>query len=137
MRWRYRTILFEFHKGKVFGEKYIDEEEVENILNQQGAAGWELVSVSPLREGLLAFCKKPQHSGTLKGSGKCSVEEGGMKTLVIKRESELKYAPVMDESPQAVKAKVREITVPLSAKNSSESGTENLDNDLVGNIPIR
>lgn len=59
-RWRYRTILFEFHKDTVFGDKYIDEEDVEKTLNEQGARGWELVNVTLLREGLLAFCKKPE-----------------------------------------------------------------------------
>ena len=137
MRWRYRTILFEFHKDKVFGEKYIDEDEVENILNQQGAAGWELVNVSSLREGLLAFCKKPQRTGSIRGSGEGSIEEGGMKTLVLDRKAEIKHTPVINESHKIARTKVREIAVPPPAKDLPESGAENIENDSIGDIPIR
>lgn len=58
MYWQYQTMLFEFQKDGLLGDKYIDDEEVENILNDQGKLGWELVNVTPLQEGLLAFLKK-------------------------------------------------------------------------------
>ena len=63
-RWQYRTILFEFHKDGLLGDKYIDDEEVERTLNEQGLRGWELVSVSMIQEGLLAFCKRPLRQGS-------------------------------------------------------------------------
>jgi hypothetical protein len=56
--WQYRTILFEFQKDGLLGDKYVDDEDVENILNEQGRSGWELVNVSPVEEGLLAFLKR-------------------------------------------------------------------------------
>lgn len=59
MNWQYRTILFEFQKDGLLGDKYIDDDEVEEVLNQQGATGWELVGVSPVQEGLLSFFKRP------------------------------------------------------------------------------
>ncbi len=58
MQWEYRTILFEFQKDGLLGDKYIDDEEVETLLNEQGARGWELVNVTMIQEGLLAFCKR-------------------------------------------------------------------------------
>lgn len=58
MQWQYRTILFEFQKDGLLGDKYIDDEEVETLLNEQGAGGWELVNVTMIQEGLLAFCKR-------------------------------------------------------------------------------
>ncbi len=58
MHWEYQTMLFEFRKDGLLGDKYIDDEEVENILNEQGKLEWELVSVTPVQEGLLAFLKK-------------------------------------------------------------------------------
>ena len=58
MQWQYRTILFEFQKDGLLGDKYIDDEEVEILLNEQGARGWELVNVTMIQEGLLAFCKR-------------------------------------------------------------------------------
>jgi len=56
--WQYQTILFEFRKDGLLGDKYIDDEEVENLLNEHGNLGWELVNVTPVQEGLLAFLKK-------------------------------------------------------------------------------
>ena len=56
--WQYQTMLFEFQKDGLLGDRYIDDEEIENILNDQGKLGWELVNVTPVQEGLLAFLKK-------------------------------------------------------------------------------
>ena len=63
MRWQYRTLLFEFQKDGLLGNKYIDDEELEELLNEQGALGWELVNVAMIQEGLLAFCKRPVPHG--------------------------------------------------------------------------
>lgn len=58
MNWQYQTMLFEFQKEGLLGDKYIDDEEVESLLNEQGDKEWELVSVTPVQEGLLAFLKR-------------------------------------------------------------------------------
>ena len=58
MYWQYRTILFEFQKDGLLGDKYVDDEEVEKILNEQGEQGWELTSVTAVQEGLLTFFKR-------------------------------------------------------------------------------
>ena len=44
MLWQYRTILFEFTKDGLLGDKYVDDEEMENTLNQLGGQAWELVT---------------------------------------------------------------------------------------------
>jgi hypothetical protein len=59
MLWQYRTILFEFTKDGLLGDKYVDDEEMEKALNELGGQEWELVSVSLLQDGLLAFLKRP------------------------------------------------------------------------------
>ena len=58
MNWQYRTILFEFQKDGLLGDRYIDDDEMEDVLNEQGQEGWELVSVTPVKEGLLSFFKR-------------------------------------------------------------------------------
>ena len=58
MYWQYRTILFEFQKDGILGDKYIDDDEMEDVLNEHGQRGWELVSVTPVQEGLLSFFKR-------------------------------------------------------------------------------
>jgi hypothetical protein len=65
MQWQYKTILFEFQKDGLLGDKYIDDEEAEAELNTLGAGGWELVNVSMIQEGLLAFCKRPAQPGSV------------------------------------------------------------------------
>ena len=58
MNWQYRTILFEFQKDGLLGDRYIDDDEMEKVLNELGMKGWELVSVTPVQEGLLSFFKR-------------------------------------------------------------------------------
>lgn len=58
MQWKYRTILFEFAKDGLLGDHYLNDEEIENTLNEQGADGWELVNVTLLQDGLLAVMKR-------------------------------------------------------------------------------
>ena len=64
MRWQYRTVVFEFQKDGLLGDRFIDDEEVEKTLNEQGRAGWELVSATMIQEGLLTLFKRPDgHAG--------------------------------------------------------------------------
>lgn len=58
MNWQYQTILFEFQKDGLLGDKYVDDEEMDKILNEQGEQGWELISVTAVQEGLLTFFKR-------------------------------------------------------------------------------
>lgn len=60
MLWQYRTIVFEFSKDGLLGDKYLDDEEIEKTLNEQGAEEWELVNVAMIQEGLLAVLKRPR-----------------------------------------------------------------------------
>lgn len=51
-------MLFEYQKDGLLGDKYIDDEQLEKTLNDQGNTGWELIAVTPVQEGLLAFFKR-------------------------------------------------------------------------------
>jgi hypothetical protein len=63
MQWQYRTLLFEFTKDGLLGDKYVDDEEMEKTLNEMGRQGWELVNVALLQDGLLTFLKLPLDTG--------------------------------------------------------------------------
>lgn len=65
MQWQYKTLLVEFQKDGLLGEKYIDEDETEAALNEEGRRGWELVTATLLPEGLMLFCKKERLPGQL------------------------------------------------------------------------
>jgi len=62
-RWQYKTLLVEFQKNGILGEKYIDEEETEAALNEEGRHGWELVTATLVPEGMMLFCKRELQLG--------------------------------------------------------------------------
>ena len=67
MIWEYKTVLFEFSKDGLLSDRYVDDEEMERLLNQLGQQGWDLVSVSLLQDGLLAFLKRPEAQAMIGG----------------------------------------------------------------------
>lgn len=59
MRWSYKTVNYELKKEGLLGGSFLDESEVELSLNEYGKAGWELVSILEMQEGLIAVFKQP------------------------------------------------------------------------------
>ncbi|MDP3696154.1 MAG: DUF4177 domain-containing protein [Desulfocapsaceae bacterium] len=59
MRWGYKTIQFGLKKEGLLGSSFLDEAEVEQSLNEFGLAGWELVSLFGMQDGLMAVFKQP------------------------------------------------------------------------------
>ncbi len=59
MRWSYKTIYYELRKDGLLGGSFLDEAEMEESLNEYGHAGWELVSIIEMKDGLIAFLKQP------------------------------------------------------------------------------
>ncbi|MDO9041361.1 MAG: DUF4177 domain-containing protein [Desulfocapsaceae bacterium] len=59
MRWGYKTVQFGLKKEGLLGSSFLDEAEVEQSLNEFGLAGWELVSLFGMQDGLMAVFKQP------------------------------------------------------------------------------
>ncbi|WP_163339638.1 DUF4177 domain-containing protein [Desulfopila sp. IMCC35008] len=59
MRWSYKTIHFEMKKDGLLGGVFLDESEMEEILNEFGKAGWELISMLDTRDGIVGVFKQP------------------------------------------------------------------------------
>lgn len=59
MRWGYKTIHFELKKDGLLGGAFLDESEMELVLNDYGSSGWELVSILETRDGVVAVFKQP------------------------------------------------------------------------------
>ncbi|MFH2122682.1 MAG: DUF4177 domain-containing protein [Pseudomonadota bacterium] len=59
MRWGYKTIQYGLKKEGLLGSSFLDEMEVEQSLNEFGQAGWELVSLFGMQDGLMAVFKQP------------------------------------------------------------------------------
>ena len=59
MRWSYKTTHFSMKKEGLLGNAFLDEAEIEATLNEFGSAGWELVSLMEVNDGLIAVFKQP------------------------------------------------------------------------------
>ena len=59
MKWCYKTVHFELKKEGLLGSGFLDESEIELELNEFGLAGWELVSVLEVQDGIIVFFKQP------------------------------------------------------------------------------
>ena len=120
MQWQYRTLLFEFQKDGLLGDKYIDDEEVEELLNEQGARGWELVNVALIQEGLLAFFKRTLPHGVHRDQ-----------TLAGKES-----ASVFGETPGAKKIQHLEPERIRDVDNQRRDTVAGIERNPVGNIKI-
>ena len=96
MRWQYRTIVFEYQKDGLLGDRYVDDEEVEQTLNEQGNEHWELVGITTTREGLLAFMKKPVSVACAADgmSGQTQEEPSDRRQKVAERDGRATSVPV-------------------------------------------
>jgi hypothetical protein len=65
MKWGYKAVHFEMKKGGLIGSAFFDESEIEEALNNFGAAGWELISVLEVHDGVIAFFKQPLAVGEM------------------------------------------------------------------------
>ena len=122
MHWQYRTILFEFQKDGILGDKYIDDDEMEDVLNEHGQRGWELVSVTPVQEGLLSFFKR---------------EIQPARKPVAVRPGEPVEARVQERTPSGVvsqKPLLRPKTIPAAVQHKVDK--PHLKPDVVGGIKI-
>lgn len=59
MRWSYKTEHFSLKKEGLLGSAFLDEAEIELSLNEFGKAGWELVSIMEVNDGVIAIFKQP------------------------------------------------------------------------------
>ncbi|MBW6521540.1 MAG: DUF4177 domain-containing protein [Desulfoarculaceae bacterium] len=59
MRWSYKSIQYGLKKEGLLGSSFLDEAEMEQSLNEFGQAGWELVSLFAMQDGLMAVFKQP------------------------------------------------------------------------------
>lgn len=116
MNWQYRTILFEFQKDGLLGDKYVDDEDVEKVLNEQGEQGWELVSVAAVQEGLLTFFKRLRQQPRMQTDTRDREEQ----TAVPKPAAPQK-PPVVSPPPPA-RGPVVEEQRPLAPKKKSAIG---------------
>lgn len=129
LQWQYRTILFEFQKDGLLGDTFIDDEEIEKTLNEQGARGWELVNVTLIQEGLMAFCKRQVSQSISKTT---RVNEP---VNMVSSNPSLSHRDVTSAIPvgglkEKQNHKIHELKINRQEKASA------IDNDAIGSIKI-
>jgi hypothetical protein len=132
MLWQYRTILFEFTKDGLLGDKYVDDEEMEKNLNELGAQEWELVSVSLLQDGLLAFLKRPGQEEEVEVEMPPSRTVASVAPAVVQSRPEVYSRSVIAAEP--IEEEEREPIRGLDRQRKSTLQRE--DTDFVGDIKI-
>lgn len=131
MQWQYRTMLFEFTKDGLLGDKYVDEEEMEKTLNQWGGRGWELINVLLLQDGVLAFLKK--------GAQREQVAEEPETVVAPPPQPPIKPRTTVEAPPKFVipGSAIEPEPVPIPvAERQRPAPTRNDDTDFIGGIRI-
>jgi hypothetical protein len=59
MRWSYKIVHYDYKKEGLLGGTFLDETEIEQSMNEFGQAGWELVSLLEVQDGMTATFKQP------------------------------------------------------------------------------
>lgn len=116
MRWGYKTIQYGLKKEGLLGSSFLDEAEVEQSLNEFGQAGWELVSLFAMQDGLMAVFKQPLELNVGSSSHAPVIEE-----TAIRHDSTLKGQEASDAGGR-LERKVwrREPLVSVSVKKEVE-----------------
>lgn len=150
MLWQYRTVLFEFTKDGLLGDRYVDDEEMEKTLNELGRQSWELVNVSLLQDGLLAFLKRAIEEETAPQRVAVPPRQEEQRPP-INRAASVEPAPAVNPPPPPVENRTPQMgrqpllhdPVPVeepaqrrSFERPLRSRKENDDNDFVGGIRI-
>jgi len=147
MLWQYRTVLFEFTKDGILGDRYVDDEEMEKTLNQLGRQSWELVNVSLLQDGLLAFLKRvvedEAEERVVQPQRREEQQPPPPRSQAVEPPIAVSPPPIESRPPQVSRQPLRQdhqaAEEPTPRRNFDRplrSRKENDDNDFVGGIRI-
>ncbi len=119
MRWGYKTIQYGLKKEGLLGSSFLDEAEVEQSLNEFGQAGWELISLFALQDGLMAVFKQPLAIKTVS-----SVQESVAEETIVSHRFSLKSQEGIDAEDR-LERKARRIRKPLVSTTVETEEEEN------------
>jgi len=125
MHWSYKTVHFSLKKEGLLGSAFLDEVEIEVSLNEYGHAGWELVSLMEVNDGLIAVFKQ------LFSQGIAAVES----LVPEEKAAEIETEPTTEKSSFAP---TREGTTAAAQPEEKKEGEEEAESDAadVGSIRI-
>ena len=114
MRWSYKSIHYDYKKEGLLGGTFLDEAEIEQSMNEFGRAGWELVSLFEVQDGLMAIFKQPldlparqsvqQAAESKRDESEVSVERGAhsQRATILSRGDEPNEADVVEEVDEPI-----------------------------------
>jgi hypothetical protein len=150
MRWSYKNVHYDYKKEGLLGGTFLDETEIELSMNEFGRAGWELVSLFEVQDGLMAIFKQPLDLPALQSvqpaaeskrdESEVSVERGAhfQRATTLSRGDEPDEADVVEEEDEPIQdipapQKIR----PTAAKvEKKRSAVDEDTNGGVGSIRI-
>jgi hypothetical protein len=135
MRWSYKSVHYAYKKEGLLGGTFLDEAEIEQSMNEFGRAGWELVSLFEVHDGLMAIFKQPLDlparqsiqpvAESERDERKVSVERGVgfVQATALSREEEPDEAEVVEEEAEPIQdipapRKFRSTTAKVEKKRS-------------------
>ncbi len=119
MRWGYKTIQYGLKKEGLLGSSFLDEAEMEQSLNEFGQAGWELISLFALQDGLMAVFKQP-----LAIKAASSIQEPVAEETIVSHRFSLKSQEGID-AEERLERKARRIRKPLVSMTVETEEQEN------------
>ncbi len=119
MRWGYKTIQYGLKKEGLLGSSFLDEAEMEQSLNEFGQAGWELITLFALQDGLMAVFKQP-----LAIKAAFSIPEPVAEETIVSHRFSLKSQEGID-AEERLERKARRIRKPLVSMTVDTEDEEN------------
>lgn len=121
MRWSYKTEHFSLKKDGLLGSAFIDEVEIELSLNKYGHAGWELVSLMEVNDGLIAVFKQPLSQGI--ASIDSSVLEEQEEVMEKQPVTEQEASVLTDEEDSAAQSEQEKEILEEADNNEADVGS--------------
>lgn len=142
MRWSYKSVHYAYKKEGLLGGTFLDEAEIEQSMNEFGRAGWELVSLFEVHDGLMAIFKQPLDlparqsiqpaAESERDARKVSVEREGRpaRETTLSREEESDEADIVEEEDEPIQSipaprKFRPTTAKVEKKRSVDDEDTN------------
>lgn len=124
MRWGYKTVQYGLKKEGLLGSSFLDEAEVEQSLNEFGQAGWELVSLFGMQDGLMAVFKQQleMKAASLSEAHEVIAEEKPVENLYSLKRQEVTDVDLISERKSGRKEPVVSAFVEKEEKEEGVGG---------------
>jgi hypothetical protein len=123
MRWSYKTVHYDYKKEGLLGGTFLDEVEIEQSMNEFGLAGWELVSLLEVHDGLVAIFKQPLDLPVKQSTRPAHEADRDQRTITVERIPQPEGAVVSSRGEVSA-----ETDVPVSAPQTFRPAPMKVEN---------